>query len=504
MSPLLQYQALAEPLQVDAAAVPDLSGWLAQPPDPVPVRRIATALLATTLAFVPAPAPTEIGPDAQFPDQIPRARIHAREIPAWFGPVNPSGDGDLRWEPQHPDQVWRHTLATALHQTSAQNISPLPNEDAPALSWQGEAPDAITRGRVLPPHQQALALWPLALPAADQSPAGECGVIEPPRLFQYQALAGPVLVPAPAVVPDLSWGPQYPDAYRTRVVPAALQLPSVTPLYPMLPVPELSWAPVAPAWHATRALPTAAQQALTARPLEPPTTLALNDLRWAPTFPERVDARPYPIGARTSVTGAFAPVFPLPAPTVWQPEFPDPDFVVRYHTRTDAQQVLALNVDPIATVTLDDLRWGPSYPARVIRPRLLTALIPTHAGPVDPLPVSALVALSWDGNYPDLLRPHPSTAGLVAGPVAPPELIEVVVQQAPWRPTYPDQHLRLRVPPIGPQPELRLDAATLADDHTCIELDGLTATQPALALTVRQSTIRDLDGVAVPSGLEVC
>lgn len=185
-------------------------------------------------------------------------------------------------------------------------------------------------------------------------------------LFQYQAFAEPVTVPAATPAPELSWQPSYPDRVPVRTTPQAW------PEYPLQqPVAPLhSWDPeypdtvpiVRPAWA----------QPFTTRidridPFAP--------LGWifTPDFPSRVprSARRSPIAPDQPF---LAPV--LFVPTQWPPSYPDRVPVRRLPPPLD----VALTRLPDVVIVPDF--WAPSYPDRapapyrIVPPDFFPGLVP--------------------------------------------------------------------------------------------------------------------------------
>jgi hypothetical protein len=303
-------------------------------------------------------------------------------------------------------------------------------------------------------------------------------------VLQYQAVAAPVT--ARGDFPQLAWTPRYPDAIHRRVLPLAAR-PVTQPNLDPLPNPEpfnARWDPSFPPAVARRTLPVAQQQAVAQGVVALFVTQDPEDPRWQPIIPAWL--------ARRVLTAALASELTEPpgilVPTLvsgWEGEAPVA--IARRGYPVAARTSLAAPVEPIASVVSSDLGWIGTYPVGVDGRRFRVAFQQAAAANLDPLPLNALVPLSWNGTYPDSLAWRDRTELIEV--VAPPDLIEVVTQQAPWRSGYPDRLAgRPLLVALLPQAILPTPRTVLVAAYDCVELDLTDVTQARLrVLGVTQS-----------------
>lgn len=525
-----QFQQLAEPL----ADGPFLPAWQPQVVDQTPrVGRITAAVLATAIAtFVVAPAPTEIGPAAVYPDRIHRPTFLASQQQAYTGPVAPLDFATPRtWAPTYPDRIPpRPGLLPALQPVFAANLEPIVS--VPELSWSPIYPDRIPRRTVRAVDQQALAAHPAPLdfavpgvwrpvypdwiarrrfPTSDQqalAPSSEPitgaenaraaaviggnDVLRRPLLVQYVQLTGPVLVPAPvAPAPDLSWQPEYPDRLDPRVSlrVSGQQVQAFDP-FP-LTGPELRWQPIYPERIAPRvSLDPAAQQSLAWHVSTPAPAVEPDPLSWAGVYPAQPPQTPEPILVRAYLF-AFVdtePIFPPVTPIAdlrWLPS--TPDWLPSREIRTALQAPFAYWTEPIAAPVVAELSWAPRYPDRLPRRPFLVALQQVFAANVDPIATAAFVDLSWQPEFPDRLARVVSR--LAAGLTVPPEDV-TLVSFLGWLPATPEWLRRALPRAYLTTAYLPLQPRALANALSCLHLSSIEVTQATLLVQgLTQATI---------------
>jgi hypothetical protein len=503
---LFQYQQKAEPLQYggDPVVAPGLDGWQPHTPAQVPTRRtLSAAVLATALVtLVPAPSALEAATRTTYPDRIERVRVHASQQQALAFSPDPIPDAAVvpdYWTPSFPERVpGPARLSTAGQQAIAQIIA-----------------------------------------RADQTSAGasDSGVITRSTRVQYASITGPVLVPAVvAAVPELSWQGRFPDQHlRKRPVALSQQVAPVaptgagdlrwTPTFPVwiagkpyrvalhqvtaafnpLPIPTedapiRSWGPVYPDQHLRKRTPVTTHQPIAFDP--DPIPNGSEDPRWLASYPNWIARKGYPVAARTTRTEPLSPVYPI-TDLRWQGSYPER--VTRGRVLPSRQQAFAFHPEPVAAVVVPPGSWLPEYPSWLPTSWVPVARQQAYGGVVDPINTSALVPLSWEAHYPALLLPRGSVRPLGVWVIAPPELIEVVVQGMPWAPSYPDRVPRKLPDPEGPLPTVPIDLVTLADAYTCVEL-CVDAQQAGIrSWTVRQSCIEGADATHLTGpGFTLC
>jgi hypothetical protein len=281
--------------------------------------------------------------------------------------------------------------------------------------------------------------------------------------FQYQAKAEPVLVPAAATVPALSWAPVLPPLGPRRrtstarpycAQPVGLGVGYVTWSYPdslarakrltlggvvqpvLVPapvvVPDLSWAPVMPVSA------RAARRGLTLPYTADPTTPQAQGggdvhLGWLPTYPDRAGQR-----TRTRWTGIVEPLVPLqaaPTPHDWRPVSAD---VIR--RRLGLQGITVGPVAPVAAAPEAPSDWWPVYPpGSRLRTRSAFGSVVAPVAPV----AAAATPSDWWPLYPVGTGRRSRT--IAGGLVAP---FDVLVP-GDWGPSYPTWALRAPTRPTG-------------------------------------------------------
>jgi len=257
----------------------------------------------------------------------------------------------------------------------------------------------------------ALAFVPLVAAASLDAASGTQGGHPPIALttLQYQAITGPVLVPAEAgeTVTLDKWISQPPGR------PALAWRPSgetVAPLY----VPDVT-------------------QPVTAR-------------SWAPSYPDRVPAAPRPVDYQQSVAPLYVADVTAPAPTIGRAFYPDR--VPGLPRAAEFPQAVAPLFVPDVTSPAPSLAWAPTYPDRVpAKPR--AADFPYIPAPLvvadvtDPPPLRA-----WAPSLADVVRRPLVVVGVRVAPL----VVADVTDPAPlrsWSAVAPDV-IRARVlPPIG-------------------------------------------------------
>lgn len=253
-----------------------------------------------------------------------------------------------------------------------------------------------------------------------------------PNTFQYQAIAGPVDVPAP--IPELSWAPTYPDHTRRKpgVSVAAMPFIALTLALPNLPIPELSWAPTFP--ERTRSAPRVIECPAHHPSPEPEGTIALS---WQPEYPDFTRRKRRSTSLLTEFRLDPFPILTIPLVVEWEPHYPS---ILRRapHVTRDG---FAFEPKPELTIPL---AWQPSFPERTRRaPRAIALRTETQRSlqPEQPLP------LTWSPVYPSMLRRAPGSVALLTEFRLDPLPTAPVVPELSWSPTYPNI-LRLAARPI--------------------------------------------------------
>jgi hypothetical protein len=477
------YQAIAEPLVVTADATPNIH-LKAQYPDYLPRPRALAPWTPWQPMFgveYPIPVQSWLG---YGPDQL-RPKPTRAHLPQWgrnLDPITNPPAPDLSWAPRFADQVpARPRLLTARQRAWTANLDPITGSIAGVpTGWDPVYPARVVRPTLRVALIPFTARWPFPLFEPGRGPGGDAGVIERLHLLQYQALVGPMLVPAEPESELRAWVPRHPSVLVARHHLTALQQAYAANLDPIAnpEAPYLAWRAGYPdaiarhQLHAAHVPVPGIAGTITSVSVDP------GDLRWQPIAPAWLARRVGAADLRSARVDPFAPALPVNF-NGWQPEFPDPDFVVRWHTPVAGQQVLALYTVPIPTVDIGLLYAAvrSADPVRLpngLKPHLQLAWVAN----LDPLPAAALVPLQWDPEYPAQVW---ARVGVRRGEsVAPAPIVEVLVQLAPWQGHYPSQIPARPHVVLAPLPDLRLDAATLGDDHTCIEFINWDVTQSGL------------------------
>lgn len=295
-------------------------------------------------------------------------------------------------------------MALGFGALGSRGLSGLPLADptaptAPALdSWIGSAPARPVRRRhALAVYVAALAFVPVIASAASEDAAPGTQGGEPPstrQTVQYQALTGPVAIPA-AVGETITvdkWHGQSVMPVRRVTSPASavvapIHVPDVT-----APVEPLAWAPCAPD-RLPRRWPNPSPS-LAAPLAVPDVTAPVAPLSWAPVAPPMLARRP--VAPRPETVG---PLVDVAAPTVDQP-WVAPLMPGRRPTRPVSPSAVAPLYVPDVTAAVPDLSWRvePAPLARLARrpPRVtLTAPVAPEtpsAAPGQPDAPPAIVA----------------------------------------------------------------------------------------------------------------
>jgi hypothetical protein len=285
---------------------------------------------------------------AVFPDQL----LPARRPVLGEGLVYPFPEREpqLEWAPSYPERV---PAPRRLLDPPSFFFQPFPEREA-QLEWLPRYPDqlqlrrlVITQG-LLAPFQPAAATNFFAAYFPDRTaPVLRAQFPEPPFVASLSTFA----------VPALSWGPVYPprlDPVRRAQFPPFF--PSSYPIPPAV-VPDFvtsyfpAWLPPKPRLHTGGTW----IQGLTA--------LAVPELSWHPSYPDRFLAKPRQTPALDTITPRFSP----PAPTLaWQPVYPARLTKPRPQLFGGAQPIWQLSGFAVPPLT-----WQPVYPDRY---RLLRGL----------------------------------------------------------------------------------------------------------------------------------
>lgn len=395
--PVVQYQAMAAPMVAG-------SGMRWMPRLPEPVRRAVVGLSMVVVPLLPQPAAqTWVHP--QTPALVQATAAYRSVVAAPLSPPQAA----ITWTPQYaPEPVRSPGLIASVAAFPPSVTASLPQN----VTWWPQFPDRVVQ-RVR--FQEPLTVGPPVSPtlpsAADAGIQGSGGQLYPRPVVQYQAIAGPVLVP-PAAAPTIPLqfnadGLIRPDSWtHNQAVAGPVAIPIPVGWWPRLA--DAVQSPVRPVFS------------LLTQPIQPLNPAALSTLPWlmrnAPLILPQYPTRSV-LALNPTTPAAAAIVIPWlvpPGQLIFRP-------VARYE---------AVTVKPLRPQDPDgrsDLPWLVSAPPgqsalRFIRSELIA-------------PVSPVLVHGWWARQPDLvrlLREHPPARAVPIRPLNPDGRSDL-----PWLPQAP-------------------------------------------------------------------
>lgn len=330
------------------------------------------------------------------------------------------------------------------------------------------APDATPRA--IPALLAAVVAGSLFAPPFSAANVQQIGIDkgEVPWLAQYPdfARATPRVAEFPhlAYVPavdrwgldrgEVPWWPQYPD----QLLPAPdhgrrAGAFAFVPDLPSFAVPELSWGPTYPEFARAAPQPVNEGGASWTR-LEAAT---VPELSWEPAFPDFARRAP----SANEWTGFFALVPDLPSFAVpelsWSPAYPDQPGRGPRPLDSGSLTLIAY-VPAIDRWGLDAIPWTPTYPdfpGRGPLPLDVESLTTFAYAPA--IDRWGLDAVPWLPTYPDFARAAPDANRWCGFYAFLPDLPSLDIPVLSWGPAYPDWHRRrVRMMASGQKPGTRI------------------------------------------------
>jgi len=310
---------------------------------------------------VPLPNPAEavLQWKPTFPATVPRAPGRPDLMPSLFLDVRPTPPAPLEtWAPIFPDQIL--PPARVLPESYVSGAVDFPIVVS-LFSWQPTFPDRLPRTDYATHLQQAFVL---GLQATNPPPALSWRPVYPdafPPLGRVDAsvLVQPIDPIANAASPDLAWKPIFPDAIAHIAFPTSLQQTIARPSVVIPNVTDESWLPIyptqilrAPSKHASL-IPASLQR------FEPPFVIPDLQMRWKPTFPDRL------IHPAPRLVGEL--VMPASFERAVSPESFLPQYPVQIDRRTfHASLQSSFHAPPPGgfLVVAQSLAWLPVYPVQ--------------------------------------------------------------------------------------------------------------------------------------------
>lgn len=437
---VFQYQSTAGPVLIPAAAEPDF-GWIGRYPDYI--YRVA---MPSSYSVGPLHVPDVTNPvpdrswDPIYPSRVPgpRRTIEFPHFSQNIEPIPPATGVPDQWTPIYPDRISPAERSSEFRSPVGPLYVPDVTNPSPLLAWDPKYPHRLVRaGRTADFLFSSRPVEPPGAPAAPQFAAGGSGpMLGSIPIFQYQSLAGIVLIVPPPPAPELSWSPIYPnrlypkagldaarqqfwalDRFDAPAAPTAPQVlkavyPDIIPRrYPhatyawvpqhfptIVDLPVMSWTGWYPDNPVTRKRITASLLIIPPEFLPPAHS-------WKGWIPERIEPkRGLPVYKQQFwALDRFDAPPSEPAPLLsWGGIFPPGPF-----RRGQVAFYEFFWIDPRfippAAVVVPELSWKAIYPDRHQYPELPE--FPAFSHPVFiPDVTQAVTPLSWDPDYPERVR----------------------------------------------------------------------------------------------------
>jgi hypothetical protein len=395
--PVVQYQALAAPMVAGSGV-----SWMPRLPDTV--QRAVVGLSMVVAPLLPQPAAqTWVHP--QTPALVQPTAAYRSIVAAPLSPPQAA----ITWTPQYaPEPIRSPGLIASVAAFPPSVTASLPQN----VTWWPQFPDRVVQWVRF---QEPLTVGPPVSPtlpnAADAGIQGSSGQLYAPPVVQYQAIAGPVLVPAAAapIIP-LQFnadGLIRPDSWtHNQAVAGPVAIPITVGWWPRLPDPVQ--VPVRPVFS------------FYSNPIQPLNPAALSALPWLMRNQPLILPQ-YP----TRHVLALNPTTPAPVAVVIPWLVPPGQLIFRPVARYDAYYAKPLRPqDPDGR---SDLPWLVTQPPgqlalRFIRSELIA-------------PVSPVLVYGWWVRQPDLVRLLRENPHVRAVPIQP--LNPAGRSDLPWLPQAP-------------------------------------------------------------------